>query len=491
MKIFDFIGLALLVQMNYGDNNWLLDKKLSGNSLQKRVASEKCYSICTEYFNCFGVSYYNNVCYMFDFDFKFENQKGWQSMLKRDLNFQTPFINQNLKLFESYNSFVTLESSCWRACKIDPKCFAIAYNQLNIICNLFNSSYGFERTQGWKTYTISDLNFMNYIESQNIRLDNHYKKNNIISKEKCWLACLDDINSCVAVSFNEGICYFYNSGYQVFKEYGSITLTTRNIQLNNPIQYNNTFLGFGFQRLIINKNDYNGCLHACLNTNICVGISYNESACYLNDKNYVYERLNGFTTLLYNKLDRSVRFIYDNIKIAPFHPSRILKEAKDIDSCWSICLNDNQGSAIGYGMMYKYYNNENPCICIYDFILGRDVDPIARFISIKRIDAIMSLNSSFEAFNIYIKTYQNIRFYDPIAIENSDSIDDCWKKCGKSSKRCGSISFNSILLQCLLFDSNFLFEQESEWISWTTFDLNITHSFVSTNSEKGFTTQKK
>ena len=147
-------------------------------------------------------------------------------------------IYQNVKLYNrinqtTYKSFFAFESSCWRGCKINFWCFAITYNPINNLCNIFsaNFSYGFERTQVWKSYTLQELNFTNIIENKNIQLSNYYKKKNIALKENCWLACLSELDSCVAISFNQNICYFFNSGYDVYKEYGSLTITTRDIQL--------------------------------------------------------------------------------------------------------------------------------------------------------------------------------------------------------------------------------------------------------------------
>ena len=484
MKFLTLVELIFLVQVCYSGNKWLSNIKLTGNSLKKKVPFERCYSICTEYLNCFGVSYNNNICYIFDYEFKSETQEGWQSKTKRDLIYQTPFINQNVKLYnglnqKTYKSFITLESSCWRACKIDLMCFAITFNTVNNLCNLFSANfsyYGFERTHGWTSYTIQELNYTNYIENHVIRLSNHYKKKNILSIDKCWSACLSELDSCVAVSFIQKICYFYNSGYEVYKEQDSITIATRDIEphiyINNPLQYNKTFLGFGFRTFMINNFNYTECYNACSYSNQCVGISYNASACYLNDNSYAYERLSNFSTLMFNKLDKTIRFIYDDIelKTAIETSNYNFLGDTDIDSCWSECLDDNNCKAIAYG---SYGNNR--CYLIFEFSKGYQSGIIAaskRFISIKRIDDMMNQNASF--------TYQDTRLSNPIANDNSGSVFDCWNKC-KYIDRCTAISFSPYLLQCSMFDSNFNFQKESGWISQTTFKLDFMNYFASEN----------
>ena len=477
MKLLNLFELILLVQVSFVCSKWLPSTKLTGNSLEKKVPFEKCYSICTEYFNCFGVSYKNNICYLFDYDFIVETEEGWQSKTKRDLVFQKPFINKNLKLYNdlnwnTYKSFIALESSCWRACKMDSLCISITHNQIDNRCNLFfaNFPYGFERTQGWNSYTIRALNFSNTIENRNIKLSNHYKKKNILLKEKCWAACLGELKSCVAVSFKQEICYFYGWGYEVTKEDASITITTRAIKLN-ILQYNKTFLGFGFKTIMINNFRYDECYITCLNTSLCIGISYNASACYLNDNSYAYERLNNFSTSLFNQLDKSIRFIYDDIKIKTSILPNMIKDI-DIDGCWSRCLDDHDKQL--HDCKAISYSNKT-CYLFYEFSMSYS-DTIAtgsRFISIKRINEIMELDPAFK--------YQNTRLSNPIEIALSGSVNDCWKKCGKSSKRCAAISFKPLSSHCSLFDSNFKFEKESGWISWTTFKFDFMNYFVSKN----------
>jgi hypothetical protein len=108
-----------------------------------------------------------------------------------------------------WQSIATVEK-CWEECNLDSKCKAITFQHSNSLCLFYSNELPSSKIEeGWTSIT-SKKQFSQKLPKT--RFFGHYKHLSRETTDKCWEACLEDLE-CKAITFDlsSSNCFFYNN----------------------------------------------------------------------------------------------------------------------------------------------------------------------------------------------------------------------------------------------------------------------------------------